>query len=152
MTSSNVIKIDSEKIEIDVLDKAAEIVNNGGVIVYPTDTFYALGTNPTMAEGIERVYQIKGRERRKPILCVISELEAVMRLAAEIPPGFGALTEKFWPGPLTIIFKASPAAQGALLGSENTIALRSLVFGKTEIDLSAFEQLVDPSQTRTIGE
>lgn len=83
------------------IKKASDAVRRGGVIVYPTDTVYGIGCDPYNVDAIERVIEIKMREKKPfPVLC--SSLEKAKKLV-ELPKGALKFAEKFWPGPLTIV-------------------------------------------------
>lgn len=83
---------------------ARKVLLEGGVIAFPTDTFYGLGVDPFNREAVDRIYEIKGREKNKPLLLLISSREQLETLTKEITPAHTALMQKFWPGPLTLLF------------------------------------------------
>jgi len=82
--------------------KCASIVKAGGVIVYPTDTVYGIGCNPYLEEAVERVFEIKGRNKAKPFPILASNIQDVEKIALLGKIG-KRLATKFWPGALTII-------------------------------------------------
>ncbi len=118
------VKIDPLRPETSILKKAVEILKKGEVIALPTDTFYALGADGLNSEAIKRVYEIKGRDYKKPILLLISDREQISSLVSEIPPVAERLISYFWPGPLTIIFKASAKIPSVLMGEGDKIGVR----------------------------
>jgi L-threonylcarbamoyladenylate synthase len=99
-------------------------LNEGGVIVYPTDTFYGLGCSCFAAAAVSRVYELKKRDPSKPLLVVIADVDMAGRVASHLPPLFLELASKFWPGPLTLTLKASPAVPREVLGEGDSIAVR----------------------------
>ncbi len=103
---------------------AAQTILNGGVIVYPTETIYGLGGNALEPKVIERVYDIKQRNRSNPILVLIPDISAVEELASKIPEVAQELMVKFWPGPLTIVFKATPIVSRILTAGSGKIGVR----------------------------
>jgi L-threonylcarbamoyladenylate synthase len=121
---TRILKIDPTKISKDVLNTVVGILKQDGMIVYPTETFYGLGVNAVSSTAIQKVYGLKGREKDKPLSVVISELEMLSALVVEIPDIFERLAQKFWPGPLTMVFKASPNIPPELVGSTGTIGIR----------------------------
>jgi L-threonylcarbamoyladenylate synthase len=121
---TRVIKIYPPVVELNKIKSIAQFLKKPGVIAYPTDTFYGLGADCFSTEQIRRIYQIKKRRTNKPIPLIIAEAEEVQRIAVEIPPLFSFLAEKFWPGPLTLILKASPDLPPELLGPSQTIGVR----------------------------
>ncbi len=106
------------------IQQAAESVRNGGLIVYPTETVYGLGVDPFNPKALDRVYKLKGRESEKALIILIHSAEDLESLVVEIPPVAQRLIESFWPGPLTLIFKARPELPRELLGDRDTIAIR----------------------------
>lgn len=107
-----------------VISEAARIVRAGGVIAMPTDSVYALGACAFDETAVRRVCSIKGRDEGKPILVLIAERSHVDGLAASIPPGAAVLMDRFWPGPLTIVFPASPRVPAALTAGTGTVGVR----------------------------
>lgn len=107
-----------------VVSEAARIVRRGGVIVMPTDSFYALGACAVDAPAVRRVCAIKGQRESKPILVLISDRSQLDALVARVYPGAAVLMDRFWPGPLTIVFPASPHLPVALTAGTGTIGVR----------------------------
>lgn len=104
--------------------RAAQTVLNGGVIVYPTETVYGLGANALDPKAVDRVYNIKSRPKSNPILLLIPGLDAMDELVLGVPEVGAALMKRFWPGPLTIVFKASPIISPVLTAGSGKIGLR----------------------------
>jgi L-threonylcarbamoyladenylate synthase len=105
--------------------RAAAAVAAGGVIAYPTETYYALGADPHQAAALEEVLRLKGRDAEgKPLLLLIADLSAVEEWAAPPPPAFTRLAASFWPGPLTLILPAAPTAPAPIVGPGGGVALR----------------------------
>jgi len=84
-------------------DNAAEILNRGGVVVIPTDTVYGLAAHPNYPEAVERLYTIKGREAKKPIALLASDIAAIERFGYPIVGRARELAERHWPGALTMV-------------------------------------------------
>jgi L-threonylcarbamoyladenylate synthase len=106
------------------LDCIAETIGRGGVIAYPTDTFYGLGCDPFNEAAIERLFAIKGRERGKPILLIVSDPSIVARLTSGRNERFDRLSRRLWPGPLTFVLRASEQLPRGLTGETGTIGIR----------------------------
>jgi len=121
---TRVIKINPGLVELDKIKSIAQFLKMPGVMAFPTDTFYGLGTDCFSPEKIRRIYQIKKRKMEKPIPLIIAEVEEAKRIAGEIPPLFWSLAEEFWPGPLTLVLKASPGLPQELLGHSQAIGVR----------------------------
>ena len=83
--------------------RAAEVLNGGGVAVIPTDTVYGLAARPDCAAAVDRLYTIKGRELKKPIAILASDVEAIGRFGYPIEGKARELAEKYWPGALTLV-------------------------------------------------
>lgn len=120
----NVLLINPVHPEPDLLTKAADVILQGGVIGYPTETVYGLGANALSDAVVEKIFELKGREKNKPILIIASELDEVKKLAASFPAQAEILANAFWPGALTMIFEAAPQLSPLLLGGGNQIGIR----------------------------
>ena len=84
-------------------ESAAEVLNAGGVVVVPTDTVYGLAARPDFEDAVERLYTIKGRELKKPIALLASDIAAIERFGYPIAGKARELAEKHWPGALTLV-------------------------------------------------
>lgn len=100
------------------------VLNSGGVIAFPTDTYYGLGANPTNAEAVDRVFFIKRRPFHKPILVLAASRRQLNDLVEEIAPDAEKLIQTLWPGPITLLFKASPRLPGNLTAGTGKIGVR----------------------------
>lgn len=103
---------------------AAEVISNGGVIAFRTDTFYGLGVDPFNAAAVARLRELKGREDNKPILLLISDAEQVKRLIVTSSNRFKIAVREFWPGPLTIVGKAVPGLPEEITAGTGTVGVR----------------------------
>jgi L-threonylcarbamoyladenylate synthase len=103
---------------------AAEIVANGGLIAFRTDTFYGLGVDPFNASAVSRIVRLKGRDEGKPILLLISDVRDVDRLLQSKPQLFDRFIHKFWPGPLTMVAPAVSALAPEVTAGTGTVGLR----------------------------
>ena len=84
-------------------ERAVEVLNRGGVAVIPTDTVYGLAARPDFEEAVDRLYTIKGREAKKPIALLASDVEAIGRFGYPVEGKARELAEKYWPGALTMV-------------------------------------------------
>ncbi len=121
---TEIISVDLKKFKEEELKPAAQAIQHGRVVAFPTDTFYGLGADPFNLSAIERVYQIKGRPRSKPLLLLIDKIEQAKMLTAEIPDTFAEIAKEFWPGPLTIVLRASDRLPLKVTGGTGNIGLR----------------------------
>ena len=121
---TEIIKINCKKPEIEIIRKASKIILNGGLVAFPTDTLYGLGANFFDKISVKKVYKVKNRPPHKPLIALIGNKEELPTLASTIPKIGRELIEKYWPGPLTIIFKAEKHIPRELLAGGDTIAVR----------------------------
>ena len=119
-----IMKLNPAKIRPEALWDAASILRSGGLVIYPTETFYAFGAIPVIAEAVERVFEKKGRDFRKPLPLIASDRETVLSAASEWPESAETLARKFWPGPLSIVIQASPSLPPVLHAGTGKIAIR----------------------------
>ncbi len=103
---------------------AAQVILNGGVVVYPTETVYGLGANALDAKAIQQVFELKQRNKSNPILVLTPTRDAIEALVRNIPEVAEVLMDKFWPGPLTIVFKASPIVSPILTARTGKLGIR----------------------------
>ena len=106
------------------IDKVVSALARGGLVAFPTETFYGLGGNPFDRGALERLFKIKKREPTKPILVLVADHEMLRTIVAEIPEQYQPLIKRFWPGPLTLIFKAHPDLPTLLTSDSGTIGVR----------------------------
>jgi L-threonylcarbamoyladenylate synthase len=121
---SKIFKIDPAEISVEAICDAASILRLGGLVLYPTETFYALGAVPGIAEAVERVFEIKGRGLGKPLPLIASDFQAVLSAASEWPESAEALARIFWPGPLSIVIPAAASLPAGLHARTGKIAIR----------------------------
>ncbi|MBI3809175.1 MAG: threonylcarbamoyl-AMP synthase [Nitrospirae bacterium] len=104
---------------------AADIVHGGGIIAFPTETFYGLGACPFDTRAVQRIFDLKGRSLQAgPILVLIRSRSDLETLVSEITPAAERLMEACWPGPLTLVFRAAAAVPSALTRGTGTIGVR----------------------------
>ena len=105
------------------LTSAKIILQEGGIIIFPTDTVFGIGCLVNFPKSIEKLYQIKKRDGAKPTLVLASSVEKLEKLAV-----FNArakqLADAFWPGPLTICLQSRKSVPKSILGPQNTLAVR----------------------------
>jgi L-threonylcarbamoyladenylate synthase len=108
----------------EVLREAVDVLRQGGVVAYPTDTVYGLAVDATNVEAIARLYDVKGRPEAKALPLIIGEVGQLAEVAAAIPPQAEKLIAAFWPGPLTLLFKPHEALPVQLRGENPHIGVR----------------------------
>ncbi len=106
------------------ISTASEILQQGGVIAYPTETFYGLGCDATNPKAVQKLFDLKGRDSKIPIPVLIGEFSQLSLYVEEISKSAEKLIGKFWPGPLTLIFRAKEIFPEELLAQTGKIAIR----------------------------
>ncbi|MBW1996324.1 MAG: threonylcarbamoyl-AMP synthase [Deltaproteobacteria bacterium] len=106
------------------LKKAAGVILSGGIVAYPTESFYGLAASIRDDDAIERLYKIKGREKGKPILILIPCVESLQSYVDDIPDYAQRLIGRFWPGGLTLLFRASEHVSHLLTAGTGKIGIR----------------------------
>lgn len=119
-----ILKIDADNPEPSLIAYAAEQIRQGKVVVMPTDTFYGLAVDPFNLRAVDQVYEIKGRERVKPLSLLIENVDHAEQLGNNLPDDFYILAKHFWPGPLTMIVKAAPRLPLKVTANTGNIAIR----------------------------
>lgn len=122
--SAEVLKVNPAAPEPALVGYAAERIKAGQCIAVPTDTFYGLAVDPFNLRAVDRVYEIKSRFRHKPLSLILESVEQAEYLANGLSDDFYALTRKFWPGPLTMIVKASSRLPLRVTANTGNIAIR----------------------------
>jgi L-threonylcarbamoyladenylate synthase len=106
------------------LRAAARVLRAGGLVAFPTETFYGLGALALDAAAVARVFRAKGRPSDKPLLVLVDSVAMVERVAREVPDRARRLMARYWPGPLTLILPARPDLPVALTADTGTIGVR----------------------------
>lgn len=105
-------------------DEARTVLARHGIIAVPTETFFGLAVNPFQEEGLSRLFALKDRAPEKPVLLLVDGPEMLNQVAREVSGPARRLMEKFWPGPLTIIFPSLPHLPRRLTAGTGTIGVR----------------------------
>jgi L-threonylcarbamoyladenylate synthase len=106
-----------------VIREAAEMVREGLVVAYPTDTLYGLAVDPRNATAVRRLYELKGRPEASPLTLVAAEMTHV-RAAGDLSADAERLAARWWPGPLTIVVRARPILAPEMLAGGTTAGIR----------------------------
>lgn len=106
------------------LERATIILRQGGIVAFPTETFYGLAVDPFCEPAVARLFKVKHRPAHKPLLLLVDRLEQLLEVAAEIPLQYRELMEKFWPGPLTLIFPARKDLPSLITADTGTVGVR----------------------------
>lgn len=124
MITERIVIEEKEMPEEESLKKPAEILRQGGLVAFPTETVYGLGANALSEEAAGKIYAAKGRPSDNPLIVHIADFEALPPLVSAIPEAGKKLMEAFWPGPLTLIFPKSSLVPGTTTGGLDTVAVR----------------------------
>ncbi len=113
MTATRMLDLGAGAADEAALEEAAAALREGKTVVFPTETVYGIDCCASNPEAVRRVYEIKGRDRGKPLAAYVSSVEEAERYGAVFTAAARRLAERFWPGPLTLLL---PAAGGGRLG------------------------------------
>ena len=123
--NTKLIKIeDTKQIKNEELAEAAQILRDGGLVAFPTETVYGLGANALDEAAAKKIYAAKGRPSDNPLIIHIADMEHLDKIVEEVPEAAHNLAEAFWPGPLTMIMNKSDAVPHGTTGGLNTVAIR----------------------------
>jgi L-threonylcarbamoyladenylate synthase len=121
---TQVIQVDHSSGSFASLLPALETMKAGGVVAYPTETFYGLGVDAFNENAIEKIYAIKKRDFSQPLSVLIPRQDSLSKYAREVSGLARKLTDRFWPGPLTLVVSATPCLPALLCSQTNRIAVR----------------------------
>jgi len=113
-----------ESIAREALDDAVATLKGGGLVAFPTESFYGLGVDALNAGAVARVFDVKGRPESKPLLVLVGSIAMAEEIVAAIPPGVRDLMRRHWPGPLTLVLAASGVVPHALTAGTGTVGVR----------------------------
>jgi L-threonylcarbamoyladenylate synthase len=106
------------------LAEAVAAIRAGKLVVYPTETFYGLGADPSSESALERLFEVKQREAGKPVALIAADAASAFSIAREVSDAARRLAGVFWPGPLTLVMPARAGFASALLGDDGGIGVR----------------------------
>ena len=106
------------------INGAADIIKNGGLVAFPTETVYGLGADALNAQAVAKVYEAKGRPSDNPMIVHIGRASDIGQLTPRLSPDIVALIENFWPGPLTLVVKRKSCVPDRTTGGLDTVGVR----------------------------
>lgn len=118
------LKLDINTFSPDEIREAGEIIKNGGLVAFPTETVYGLGGDGLNPESSKKIYEAKGRPSDNPLIIHIADLKDIFRITTNVSEKAMTLAENFWPGPLTMILKKSQIVPYETTGGLDTVAVR----------------------------
>lgn len=122
--NTEIIKIDHHKIDIPGLTYAADVLKQGGLVAFPTETVYGLGANALNEIAVKNIFIAKGRPSDNPLIVHIANHTALHRVVSGVSPVAALLMEKLWPGPLTLVMDKSEAVPFSITAGLPTVAVR----------------------------
>lgn len=117
-------KIDKRNIDEQVMERAGAILRAGGLVAFPTETVYGLGANALDEEAAKKTYAAKGRPSDNPLIVHIADVEALDEIVEEVSEKARKVIERFWPGPLTLVFRKTDKVPLGTTGGLSTVAVR----------------------------
>ena len=124
MSTPKIHKIDPVNPNPDTIQEAAEIIRKGGVVAFPTRCLYGLGAAAFNPKAVSRIFKIKQRPAQKPILILIDDPNRLRSLVTHISAAAKAISERFWPGRVTLVFDASAEVPDTLTAGTGKIGIR----------------------------
>ncbi len=121
---TEILKVDPINPDIKLLSYCAQVIRNGGLIAFPTETVYGLGACIYIEKAVKRIYLVKNRPMDNPLIIHIANLNQLYEVVREVPRLALKLIENAWPGPLTLIFKKSDKVPYIVTGGLETVAVR----------------------------
>ena len=118
-----IIKINSEKPQKKRIQEAVRVLRRGGLVIFPTDTVYGLGASIRFPRTIGKIYRIKKRSRKKPLVFLIGNKKDIIKFTGRLSNEVKKLIRDFWPGPLTLIFTSKKYKTIALRMPDHRIVL-----------------------------
>ena len=122
--ATEIVRVDPVAPDERVLDEAARVLGRGGLVAFPTETFYGLGAAALDRRAVRRVFEVKGRPASMPLLVLVDSEAMVGRVAPEIPARARELITRHWPGALTLVFRAAAGLPAELTAGTGTIGVR----------------------------
>lgn len=120
----NIIHINGDQPIVDQIRAAVAVLRKGGVVVFPTSGLYGLGSDAFDVKALERIFLIKGRDARKPILVLIDTMEMMDQVAIKVSPMGRFLMQRLWPGRVTFVVPAAHHLPSELTGDTGKIGIR----------------------------
>ena len=120
----HIIKIDQQNPAKDTIDIISKLISKGKTFIYPTETFYGIGALYDDEISINKIFDIKGRDLNNPLPLIIPEISFLQKISTEVSTNALKLANQFWPGPLTLVFKAADNLSSAITAGTGTVACR----------------------------
>ncbi len=118
-----VIRLTDENAE-KAIAEAVRKLKSGGIVAFPTESFYALGAMAFDEKAVKKIFDLKNRPHEKPLPLITGDVQSMMTVVKKIPDQARDFITKLWPGPLTMIFEAQPEVPELITGNSNKVAVR----------------------------
>jgi L-threonylcarbamoyladenylate synthase len=149
---TQVVRVDAAAPDLGVMRQAAQVLRAGGLVAFPTETFYGLGAAGLDAEATRRVFAAKGRPASMPLLLLVDSRAMVAAVAASIPSHAGPLMERHWPGALSLVLPAARGVPAEVTAGTGTVGVRVSAHPVARALVRALgEPVTAPSANRTGG-
>jgi L-threonylcarbamoyladenylate synthase len=122
--SAEILRVQPDEPEPDKIEYIVRCLRAGSVVGLPTDTFYGLAVDPVNLHAVELIYDIKMRQRHKPLSLLLADVAQAYEIARNLDSQFDRLAERFWPGPLTVIVRAGTRLPLRVTANTGNVALR----------------------------
>jgi len=121
---TEVLKVDPEDPDPEAIERAARTVQEGGLVILPTDTVYGVVCDPRLPAAVDEVYRVKGRRRELPLALLLRDMAQVSAYVQDVPETAVRAMQQFWPGGLTVLLRDTGEATAAIRARKKTIGLR----------------------------
>lgn len=121
---TKLVRVDSQNPDLIVLKEAAEILKNGGLVAFPTETVYGLGANGLDEVACKKIYEAKGRPSDNPLILTIGDVSGLYPIVSNVTENAEKIIRTFWPGPITLVLPKADCVPTTVTGGLNTVAIR----------------------------
>lgn len=110
--------------DAEAINRAADLLRQGRLVAFPTETVYGLGANASDSDAVDRIFKAKGRPTNHPLIVHIANIDNLYDWSSTVPDAALMIAERFWPGPLAMILNKKPEVPFAVTGGQQTVGLR----------------------------
>lgn len=122
--NTQLLQVDREQPDPRLIEVAANIIREGGLVAFPTETVYGLGANGLDEAAVRKIFQAKGRPADNPLILHIADREQLVSLVREVPDWLEPLLDRFWPGPLTVVLPRATQVPDLVTAGLDSVAVR----------------------------
>ena len=121
---THILKVDPQNPDPDIMNQAGKVIRGGGLVAFPTETVYGLAADAFNMDAVTRVYDVKGRPADKPLPVQIASKVDIFKLTSDVSVFAQRLIDAFFPGPLTLVLRASPEVSNLITAGTCKIGIR----------------------------